>query len=462
MLRDFSEASKQKLLGLVSEVENERKSDFTDWIGDRWYDFEDLIGKLNIRKYINDVNSYHKKVIDKNNATKDSIENIFEKVFNVNNTYSSIISNLNANISRWLDYLDKMIETVTPGNGLFNSKAMENNFNPLLKQISEAELKCIKDDMMQDVEGELEFDEKLIVEYMKRGDLTDEEKSLLDEVLSKMYKYKGKVFWDEFTKEFGLKEILKGSNYIGKIYGFANDIIEGKDIAKTGIGIYEFIQGAAKTYNNYKKIGRAVGTKTSRVWWLKNITGLKSVGRVSTASNPVARFKNNLFNKTSPYNIKTGVKDTIDTFTGKGKTGVKGAIGAWGAVLLNGAINLSGNLNEQKESNGEMSTGRVIAETITETAVDTVMSYGAGIVVGAAVTAICPPLAGVGLLTVAVGGAVTAAVNAGVKAITGKSTSEFISDAILDVGEAVIDKVGNAAKSVKKSIGNWFKKLSFA
>ena len=36
MLRDFSDASKQKLLGLVSQVENEKYSDFTDWVGDRW------------------------------------------------------------------------------------------------------------------------------------------------------------------------------------------------------------------------------------------------------------------------------------------------------------------------------------------------------------------------------------------------------------------------------------------
>lgn len=53
------------MLGLVSEVENDKLCDLTDWIGDRWYDFESWIGRLNIRNYINDVNSYHKKVIDK-------------------------------------------------------------------------------------------------------------------------------------------------------------------------------------------------------------------------------------------------------------------------------------------------------------------------------------------------------------------------------------------------------------
>ena len=80
MYRDFSEKSKIALLGMVSQVENEKISEFTDWIGDRWYDFESWIGKLDLRNYINNVNSYHKKVIDKNNATKESINTIFSKV----------------------------------------------------------------------------------------------------------------------------------------------------------------------------------------------------------------------------------------------------------------------------------------------------------------------------------------------------------------------------------------------
>lgn len=65
MKRDFSEASKQKLIALVTQVENEKYSEFTDWVGDRWYDFESWIGQLNIKHYLDNVNAYHKKVIDK-------------------------------------------------------------------------------------------------------------------------------------------------------------------------------------------------------------------------------------------------------------------------------------------------------------------------------------------------------------------------------------------------------------
>lgn len=90
MYRDFSEKSKLELLGMVSQVENEQISEFTDWIGDRWYDFESWIGKLDLRNYINNVNSYHKKVIDKNNATKESINTIFSKVESLDTAYRGI------------------------------------------------------------------------------------------------------------------------------------------------------------------------------------------------------------------------------------------------------------------------------------------------------------------------------------------------------------------------------------
>lgn len=91
MYRDFSEKSRNELLGLVSQVESEKMSNFTDWMGDRWCDFESWIGKLNIKNYLDDVNAYHKKIIDKNNTTKASINTIFGKVSAIDVLYKNVI-----------------------------------------------------------------------------------------------------------------------------------------------------------------------------------------------------------------------------------------------------------------------------------------------------------------------------------------------------------------------------------
>ena len=269
-----------------------------------------------------------------------------------------------------------------------------------------------------------------------------------------------KIFTDEFLSNYGWKEILSGAGYIGTIYNLINDIRDGKswrDLAKTGVDTYRFLSGAAKTYNNYKKIGNAVGTKTAMAWCAKNITGLKPLGRASTAKNPFTRFANNLTNKTSPFNAQ--FKNIVNNF--KGANGVGKAVASWGTVAVNGVLNWFSNKDEQANSNGTMSDGRVIAETITETVVDTALTYGTGIVVGAAVTAALGTVAAPGIVVVAASGAVVAGLNAGVKALTGKTTTEWISDTILDTGEAIGSAVSNAAKNVSESIGSWFGKLSF-
>lgn len=99
MKRDFSEAARQELFSLVSQVENEKWCDFTDWVGDRWYDFEEWIGSLDIKNYIDNINEYHKKVIDKNNATIGQIEEIFEDVNQVSADYKARTDSISSTVS---------------------------------------------------------------------------------------------------------------------------------------------------------------------------------------------------------------------------------------------------------------------------------------------------------------------------------------------------------------------------
>lgn len=124
--RDFSNASKQKLLGMVDDVEKEKFCDFTDFVGDSYYKFQAWIGKLNIKNYLKDVDSYHKKVIDKNNTSKKEIEKIFANVENVDVTYQAKFSAIKSNIERYDRYIIQMGGVINPGNSDFNSKYVEN------------------------------------------------------------------------------------------------------------------------------------------------------------------------------------------------------------------------------------------------------------------------------------------------------------------------------------------------
>lgn len=188
MYRDFSQSSKERLLKLVRDVEDEKWCDFTDWLGDGWLDFESWIGTLNIKRYVNDVNQYHKKVIDKNNTTRESIEKIFNEVGAVDRTYGGVFDNLTISLNQWNEYIKQLKEIVNPSNGNFSSKHMAKKLKNVLRDIEKQNVECLRDRMLQNVDGELIFNEELIYEYMKKSpsEISDAEQALLLEVISKL------------------------------------------------------------------------------------------------------------------------------------------------------------------------------------------------------------------------------------------------------------------------------------
>ncbi len=137
MLRDFSETSKNRLLSYVSQVENGKLCDFTDWIGDRWYDLESWIGTLNIKNYINNVNLYHQKVIDKNNTTKETIERIFNNVKKTDIQYGIDLKYTYVETSFVEKYVQELKEIINPSKGLFTSEYIAISMSEKLRLYAE-------------------------------------------------------------------------------------------------------------------------------------------------------------------------------------------------------------------------------------------------------------------------------------------------------------------------------------
>lgn len=115
MIRDFSDRAKQELMTLVAQVESEKLCDFTDWIGDRWYDFEEWIGILHLKDDLSNVNEYHKKVIDKNNITLAQLEGIFNKVYSVESEYHKELTNIIASCRGFNKLLNALNDVMAKG-----------------------------------------------------------------------------------------------------------------------------------------------------------------------------------------------------------------------------------------------------------------------------------------------------------------------------------------------------------
>lgn len=254
--------------------------------------------------------------------------------------------------------------------------------------------------------------------------------------------------------DFDWKDIIKSFGSAGSVFGIVNSIFEAKswvDWGNVGVNATKTIASIAKDYNNYTQIGRAIGTTNSTGYFWRNFFGFNKVGYASTAKSASARFYNNLHNTTSPYKLSS----IFDSFTGK--KGVVSSVASWAGLALSGAANWFRNVEEQKESNGTMSTGRVVAETVSETVIDTALAVAGSAVVGAAIATATGAVAAP-VVVAAVTGVAIAGMNAGVEAITDKSVTEWVSDAVLD--KAVT--VGNAVADGAKAVTNWFGKLYFA
>lgn len=262
----------------------------------------------------------------------------------------------------------------------------------------------------------------------------------------------------DFTKWISFGTLIAGSNYGKTIYDVVNgfkNATSWADYVKPGSKGVKFISDLIKDIKNYSKIGNAVGGKTATSWFFRNAFGLKPVGYVSKAKSVTTRFINNLTNKTSPF--RKQLTNSVDNFTGK--NGIKNAIPSWVSVGITGVCNWFSNKEEQAASGGSMSDGRVVAETVVETVVDTAASIGIQAVIGAAVTAVGGTVAAPAVVVAAASGLVIAGGNALIEHFTGKTATEWASDFILDGGQAIAEGIGNAATAVSNAVGGWFNKI---
>ena len=84
MIRDFSDAAKANLIHQIKEVTpNGIFGKVADYFGDIWLGFQEKYGSLNIQSYVNDVDTYHKMILDRNDTEIQQIEEIFQRVHEV-------------------------------------------------------------------------------------------------------------------------------------------------------------------------------------------------------------------------------------------------------------------------------------------------------------------------------------------------------------------------------------------
>lgn len=240
MTRDFTEENKQKLLGLVKEVEPETWYEVAgDWVGDRWLDFEGWIGALDIQNYITEVDKYHKKVIDKNNTTEGEINKIFTNVNNINTQYVACFASLLTQLRSYTQQIANLAITIDPANGVFNSEFIGSGLKRSLDEYIEkkAFLDAINSDegMNEETLKELNIDNRsaqellemycnAIIENMPSISIGDELQVPIGPGMVFYYKVSGKV---KGEGNFDLNYVIEDQKIQLKKYGYKTDDVLG-------------------------------------------------------------------------------------------------------------------------------------------------------------------------------------------------------------------------------------------
>lgn len=308
MKRDFSDVSKQRILGLVNEVERENFSNFTDWIGDGYYTFQTWIGRLNIRNYINNVDLYHKKVIDKNNASKNTILRIFDNVAEVDSMYQKNLLSVKSSLQKWDSYMVQMERIVNPGNAKFSSEYIADSLDGVIRKYKTQEsITCFSD----------------LLDIVCKNKKSEEALKTASGVAENIGKY---------TKNNKVTLSASLLNYFSTLCGVATaDISSGKDIfsqivqlfqSSAGVetGLYKYFEKTLSPYV-FSELDGKFGKTMAGLSWISSLAGV-----VNTAVDTYEVYTND--ESSSTEKIAKTIDLSGDLFDFGGKTYITSKAGA--------------------------------------------------------------------------------------------------------------------------------------
>ena len=129
MTRDFTEAAKQKLISQIEEVtETSWWGKVGDFFGDRWLDIQSWTGRLSIQNYLDDVDAYHKKILDQRNTKIQEIETIFARVRNLDYSSGKSFKNTVDDMQQKIAAIRKVSDVISIPASSFTAVAIQDYF----------------------------------------------------------------------------------------------------------------------------------------------------------------------------------------------------------------------------------------------------------------------------------------------------------------------------------------------
>lgn len=138
MVRDFTQATKERLSNEIDDINKSTWSPVTDAIGDVLMYGGKWIGLISLNDDMSNVESYHRRVLDMTDTTKKELQQIFDDVYAVDREYKRHFEDLNERESVYNEKLKCLYERIKPNFTICDAqtiKALISDFDAKLKAI---------------------------------------------------------------------------------------------------------------------------------------------------------------------------------------------------------------------------------------------------------------------------------------------------------------------------------------
>lgn len=190
--RDFTAATKKRLLAVVKEVTVPADAPwykrFWDWCGDNepnGVEENDNLKQAYMHGTAIDIQDYHKRIIDQNNTSRQTIEKIWKTVNADNDAYASRLAAVRTDLLSLTRLLKELAGTVSPSNGSFTPAGvsrMQDDFSRyqkneiLLNKLADKGLTA-QDFGKMDQQGQKSFMDDLLPVWLQSTNLSSAEGS---------------------------------------------------------------------------------------------------------------------------------------------------------------------------------------------------------------------------------------------------------------------------------------------
>lgn len=144
MVRDYTDATKKRLLKQIQEIENEKWCGVTDFIGDVVTKVGKWTGLVSVKDDMSNIKSYHKKVLDSYNTTKGELNRIFKEVYEVDDDYKPKFEALTTRQSTYNNKIQILANMLQPNFSIPSAANIKSQLADINKELKAADKKINK------------------------------------------------------------------------------------------------------------------------------------------------------------------------------------------------------------------------------------------------------------------------------------------------------------------------------